>query len=540
MLGDVLEVEGYGPSVAQMLVERGWGPVAAKAGVGFQAGKFVRTNPGADMSLWVTTKRAMGWDSPVFAISIGPNDALACESTAADVRACAIEDILGLVDAIGPDKEIWWAASTFPADKAGLQATWNGALADVAAARPNVHVWDWPTVRAANAIPVAADGYHLPDGASYVRRSLLMADDLTARFSGAVDAGDPVAPGATVGPVSEYVAGPQRRLIDTRDSHRGPQAGELRLDLSADVPPGTTAVSVNLTAVSPVGPGFLSAYPCDAGAPATSNVNFVAGQTRPNQAVVALDAGYNLCVLRSTPTEVLVDLQGAFVPDGGLRLTPLAPDRLVDTRETGRHDPLVVPMPAGAEAVVLNVTAVRGAAPGFLVAYACGTEVPDTSNLNFVATDAVAGSVYAPVGDDGTVCIHSNQPVDVVVDLLGTFSATGDLAFQAAAPTRTLDTRAGTGGWRQQAGVLQSVPVTVAPPAAKAVTGNLTLVQPALDGFATAYGCSGPVPGTSSVNTARATISANAVTVGIDGDLCLRPSFTAHLLFDTTGWWLAT
>jgi hypothetical protein len=188
---------------------------------------------------------------------------------------------------------------------------------------------------------------------------------------------------------------------------------------------------------------------------------------------------------------------------------------------------------------VLNVTAVNAAAPGYLVAYACGTEVPDTSNLNFVANDAVAGAVYAPVADDGTVCIHSNQPLDVVVDLAGTFSEDGALAFQAAAPTRMLDTRIGTGGWRQQAGVLQSVPITVAPPAAKAVTGNVTLVQPALDGFATAYGCSGAVPATSSVNTARATIAANAVTVGIDGDLCLRPSFAAHLLFDPTGWWVA-
>src|SRR5689334_392047 len=44
MLGNLLEVEGYGPSVAQMLVERGWGPVRAKAGVGFQAGLFVRSN----------------------------------------------------------------------------------------------------------------------------------------------------------------------------------------------------------------------------------------------------------------------------------------------------------------------------------------------------------------------------------------------------------------------------------------------------------------------------------------------------------------
>jgi len=72
MLGSVLETNGYGPSLPQMLVDRGWGPVDAKAGVGFQAGLNVRSNPGADMSRWVRDERALGRDSRSTLSASGP------------------------------------------------------------------------------------------------------------------------------------------------------------------------------------------------------------------------------------------------------------------------------------------------------------------------------------------------------------------------------------------------------------------------------------------------------------------------------------
>src|SRR5215207_9951281 len=59
MLGSVLETDGYGPSVAQMLVERGWGPVRVVAGVGLQTGRFT-VNPGANMAKWVIDRRSEG------------------------------------------------------------------------------------------------------------------------------------------------------------------------------------------------------------------------------------------------------------------------------------------------------------------------------------------------------------------------------------------------------------------------------------------------------------------------------------------------
>jgi len=77
----------------------------------------------------------------------------------------------------------------------------------------------------------------------------------------------------------------------------------------------------------------------------------------------------------------------------------------------------------------------------------------------------------------------------------------------------------------------------------QAVTGNLTMVQPGIDGYAAAYGCSFALPATSSVNAAMADVAANSVTLAVSAgattsDLCIHSSVGAHMIFDTTGWWM--
>jgi hypothetical protein len=529
MLGSALETDGYGPSVAQMLVDRGWGPVRVVAGVGLQAGSVV-SNPGANMTKWVLDRRAEGWDSPTYMIGLGANDVGNCNNQ----QPCAERDIRLLLDAIGPDREVWWSLITMP-DQSNADV-WNRALAAVAATHPNLRLWDWPSAQVASGIKLAPDHVHLPNGAEYRKRSTLMADDFTARLGVSNRVGAGAAVSTPLGSPSEYVPLAQHRVYDSRPLAARPTT--VQLDLSHDVPAGTTAVSVNLTAVA-TGAGYVSAYPCGSAPPTTSNVNFAPGQTRPNQAVVALGAGSLLCIVVSAPADLVVDLQGAFVPSGGLRLNPLAPSRLIDTRVTGRADPVSVPIPAGAAGAVVNVTAVGAASDGYLVVYPCDSPVPDTSNLNFTAGAAVAGAAYVPVGPAGTICAHANTAVDVIIDLQGTFTSGGALRFQAATPQRMLDTRASVGGWHGQVGVGQTVDIPVAPASAQAVTGNLTMVQPGVDGYATAFGCAQPVPATSSVNASVGSIVANAVTTGAAGTLCIRASVGAHIIFDTTGWWVS-
>jgi len=276
MLGSAYETDGYGPSLAQMLVGRGWGPVLTKAGVGFQAGLNVGTNPGASMSVFVQNKRAAGWDSPVYVVNLGGNDILGCGGS----QVCAERDIRGLVDTIGAEHEIWWSKITMT-NQSDADA-WNNALVAVTAQRPNLRLWEWPTIRVAAGIPIAGDNIHLPTASAYRSRTTLMADDITARFGVSVLTGVAESVPAPVGGPSEFFPLPLERVYDSRNlPARVAAGGVVELDLTAKLPPGASAVSVNLTAVTPASAGFLSAYPCGGSPPATSNVNFLAGQVRP-------------------------------------------------------------------------------------------------------------------------------------------------------------------------------------------------------------------------------------------------------------------
>ena len=86
------------------------------------------------------------------------------------------------------------------------------------------------------------------------------------------------------------------RLIDTRrpaGSYGGPalQAGTQRdfaIDGQCGIPADALAVSANITTVNPSARGDLRAYPAGAPVPSSSVINFNAGQTRANNAIVPL------------------------------------------------------------------------------------------------------------------------------------------------------------------------------------------------------------------------------------------------------------
>jgi GDSL-like Lipase/Acylhydrolase family len=526
------------PTLPDRLAEQGWGPIRFRAGEGSTTGAFgVATSFRA--SSWIAAWRAEGWDAPNVIVNLGANDSVFCGTD----LACARRAILHLVDAIGPGHRIWWPMIMRSSSYAAEQQTWNTASRQIADERADVFTWDWPAEMAAGGYG-SGDGTHLStDG--YRRRSLRMAEEFTAAIARAERTGDDAPLPVAVGAPAELVPLAPSRVVDTRRDPPGrlDAGATLTVDVTAHVPHGTTAVAVNLTAVGADAAGFLTARPCDRPPRTVSSVNYPAGGDRAAMAVLPLSAAGTLCVTTDAAADVLVDLQGAFVPagSGGRRFTPLGePQRLADTRATGRTAVLSVAVPEGADAVAVNLTAVDAVDFGFLTAFACGAHVPTVSNVNFRPGEPVAGNAFVPVGPGGTICVYASVPVDVIVDVTGTFASSGELAFVPAEPTRSLDTRDGTGGWSPVHGAGQTIDARVAPPGAKAVTGTLTLVEPIREAFLTAFGC-GPVPATSSVNAERGLVLANAVTVAVTdaGRLCVRSSAVTHTLFDTTGWWVA-
>ena len=541
MLGSAYEaplVPGWGPSLARMLADRGWGPVHMAAGVGFQAGSKVASNPGANMSLWLTNQRASGFDPEVIVVSMGPNDIIACSGSV----ACAADDIRGFMDTAGSDHEVWWALQTTAI--ATNQEAWNQALQIVAAERPNLTLWDWPNIRIAEGIPIAPDNTHLPGASQYRQRSTLIADDVTVRLEGSRHVGPEVTP-PLGGASYQYQSVPPTRLVDTRvTGQRLAAGGTLTVDLSVLAPTvgaDAAAAVINVTAVDEATGGFLTVYPCGTDRPLASSVNFLAGQPRGALATTLLrQPDRALCVFSNTPTNVVVDLQGVFVPSGGLLFSPVTPDRVLDTRNTGRFPTIAIQAPAGASAVAATLTVTGSKFAGFLTAYPCSASPPVVSSVNWQPGETVAGAVFVPVAADGTFCVTTNAPVDVIVDVTGVFSPTSTLRFTPVAPTRMVDTRIGTGGWRGHQAPGQTIEIGAAPDAAVAVTGTITMIDPGVGGYLTGTICGQPVGTTSSVNGAGSSVMANSLTVGLSpgGNLCIAALVATHTLFDTTGWWM--
>ena len=110
-------------------------------------------------------------------------------------------------------------------------------------------------------------------------------------------------------------AGPAR-ILDTRESG-GPLAGGHTLALQVTgangIPSGTTSVVLNLTVTGNSDAGFLEAWADGTTRPAAaSNVNWVAGQTIPNQVIVPVGADGKVDLYVNSTTQVVADVFGYF------------------------------------------------------------------------------------------------------------------------------------------------------------------------------------------------------------------------------------
>lgn len=432
----------------------------------------------------------------------------------------------------------------------------NAILAAKARQHPELTIADWDTYTLGRSSWFSSDGIHLSSsGATALGTFLkLQYDALGLQKCYGPRNGTPIAPPAPVAITQAapggFTAG-AKRVLDTRPGGADPlgapiaAGAALGMPLVAQglVPADTTSVLVNVTAVGACGAGFLTAYPCGAQVPFASNLNVPIRRTRAALATVMLNAQGELCVYSSTTTDVLVDLLGSFGP-GGLGLNPVAPDRLLDTRtgngariaQVGKVGPAtfaaqiagVGVVPAGATAVLLNVTAVGPDWDGYLTVHRCGA-VPDSSNLNFRAGQVLANLVVTALDASGRGCFTPNGPTNLVVDVLGWFGPTG-LRVRAQTPQRVVDTRSGLGGVVGPVGAGANVAMALG---GAPTLATVTIVNPGAPGFATAYPC-GPQPTASNLNYVAGDVMPNQVMMapGNGGNGCVYTSASAHVLVD--------
>jgi hypothetical protein len=240
---------------------------------------------------------------------------------------------------------------------------------------------------------------------------------------------------------------PPKRIYDSRSAATPGLAPKTTRAINVTgvpggAPAGASAVAVNLTVVNPSTPGFIRAFPCDQTTRSeVSNVNFAAGETRPNSAIIPVSAAGTICVESKTATDVIVDINGYFSPDAAYQFTPLNLVRLLDTRSTTASvNPItkgqrlgsgqiakikvagVRGVPVDAKAVTVNLTATEALVDGFVTAYPCGA-MPDVSTLNAGPTrQAVANGTMVGLNGAGELCVYTARPTHLVIDISGSWS----------------------------------------------------------------------------------------------------------------------
>ncbi|HEX2782833.1 MAG TPA: Ig domain-containing protein, partial [Ilumatobacteraceae bacterium] len=224
------------------------------------------------------------------------------------------------------------------------------------------------------------------------------------------------------------------RIADTREDGGKVAAGTLYLvDVAGHgMPDDATAVLLNITVDGPTSAGFVTAYPCGGDVPLASNLNFLAGQTIANSAVVRIGSNHAVCFYVSKSTDLVVDVNGSYSPSSAVGFpTSAGQQRLLDTRMTGSVVAGTVQeldlnnvssVPANATSVTLNVTVDGPQRSGFVTVFPCSSGRPLASNINFVAGQTVANSVTVPVGANHKVCVFTTAAADLVVDLNEVYS----------------------------------------------------------------------------------------------------------------------
>jgi Right handed beta helix region len=344
------------------------------------------------------------------------------------------------------------------------------------------------------------------------------------------------------------------RVVDTRNGTGGvgrlEPSSPTRVGLATRLAlPSARAVALHVTVVGPQADGFISVYPCGP-LPTVSNLNFQAGPSaETNLAVVGLDTDGGVCVASSARTDFILDVAGYFSVDGLAAFHRGTPARLIDTR-TGSDGRLAadetrtLTFPTGTAplAAVLNITTVNPGSEGFLTVYPCQDGLPIASQSNPKRGGVKANLVMASLDVSRSVCIYTKQPVDLIVDVFGTWEQGSGELFVPVTPNRLVDTRNADAPFHFTS---PDQSVTLAAPGSGAFVArsaflNLTTANTKPGGtFVTGWPCD-TRPTTSNVNSLTPFPVANAAVISLSANraVCFFSSQPTDFLVDIFGWFV--
>ena len=233
------------------------------------------------------------------------------------------------------------------------------------------------------------------------------------------------------------------RLVDTRKpvgQLSGPSmtANQARdfplLSGSCNIPSTAQAYSLNFTVVPTSVLGYLTTWPVGQAMPLVSTLNDLTGTIVGNAAIVPAGTGGDINVFVTNPTDVVIDINGYFAPTstGGLSLYPVAPCRVLDTRETtGAFTGTLAPpvdvvnspcgIPNAAKGFVFNATVMPQGGLGYLTLWPDAETQPVVSTLN--ALDGAITSNMAIVPTlNGFIDAFASGTTQLVLDISSYFA----------------------------------------------------------------------------------------------------------------------
>lgn len=244
-------------------------------------------------------------------------------------------------------------------------------------------------------------------------------------------------------------------------------------------------------------------------------------------------------------------LAAKAVADGSL-FTGVRPVRVLDTRsgiglpQAGPVQPrgtitldLSGAVPVGTWAVALNLTGVAPTSSSYVTVWPAEEGRPTASSLNLAANEIRSNAVTVALGPSRQVNLYNhNGAINLVADLAGYYAPDGQAFYNTRSPQRLLDTRSGRGAIPAGGTITVDTSAALGSSNAKAVTVNLTVVNPTASTYLTAYPTGTTRPNASSINVARNTVTANQVTVAVGPDRDIRlynNSGSAHVIVDLVG-----
>ncbi len=366
-----------------------------------------------------------------------------------------------------------------------------------------------------------------------------------------------------------FVAVAPCRVADTRNSagpFGGPSitGGSIRdfaiTSSPCGIPTNAQTYSLNISVV-PQGPlGYLTAWASGQAQPLVSVLNSLDGRVKAAAAFVPAGIGGKISIFASNTSDVVIDINGYFVPAGtanSLAFYPVTPCRIADTRSAagpfggpalaggqGRTFPMqssACSIPGTAQAYSLNITAVPAGPLGFISAWPTGTAQPLVSTLNALTGVITGNAAIVPAGLNGSIDIFASNSTNLVIDITGYFAdaSAGGLSLYNVAPCRVLDTRLQNG----------SVPISGVnnldltsnscniPSSAQVFVLNATVVPVSVLGFLTLWPQGESQPLVSTLNAVDGAVTSNlAIVPSVNGWISAFLTQPSHLILDTSGY----